>query len=395
MSHIAFFSTPALGHLNPMIAVVAELVRRGHRVTCTATGARAGRFESVGATVVPYTSTRPADHDPALRVPRGRGYVGESLLNFLVEARHTLPQLEPLCANDRPDLVVHDRIAFVARILAAKYDIETVETWPILISTEHYADTEAADAFDPTHPAFLTYVAELGELLVEQGIAVEPDKFLAPVAARHVAFFPRVFQHGSDSFDDRYHFVGPCLRAADTEGAWQPPSSGARVVMITLGSLDNNRPDFYRTCLEAFADPQWHVVIAVGRRFDPSTLGPVPSHVEIRAVVPQLAVLAHAAAFVSHAGMGGVMESANAGVPHVAIPLTPEQSVNAARIVDLGIGVRLSLTGLRPDALRGAVDRVASDPSVAARLDDLRTEIATAGGPTRAADVIESALPPV
>jgi MGT family glycosyltransferase len=31
--HLAFISIPAAGHVNPTLAVVAELVRRGHRVT--------------------------------------------------------------------------------------------------------------------------------------------------------------------------------------------------------------------------------------------------------------------------------------------------------------------------------------------------------------------------
>jgi UDP:flavonoid glycosyltransferase YjiC (YdhE family) len=37
--HIAFVSIPSIGHVYPTLAVAAELVRRGHRVTYASVGA--------------------------------------------------------------------------------------------------------------------------------------------------------------------------------------------------------------------------------------------------------------------------------------------------------------------------------------------------------------------
>jgi len=42
---------------------------------------------------------------------------------------------------------------------------------------------------------------------------------------------------------------------------------------------------------------------------DPAALGPIPATVDIRPRFPQLGVLRHAAAFVSHAGMNSTMEA--------------------------------------------------------------------------------------
>ncbi|GAP55123.1 uncharacterized UDP-glucosyltransferase YjiC [Arthrobacter sp. Hiyo6] len=47
--HLSFISIPAAGHVNPTLAVVAELVRRGHRVTYFTATTFAKRVERAGA----------------------------------------------------------------------------------------------------------------------------------------------------------------------------------------------------------------------------------------------------------------------------------------------------------------------------------------------------------
>ena len=56
MAHIAFFNFPAVGHVNPTFGGVEELVKRGHRVTCTATEFFAPAVKAVGATPIAYES---------------------------------------------------------------------------------------------------------------------------------------------------------------------------------------------------------------------------------------------------------------------------------------------------------------------------------------------------
>ena len=47
--HFPFICLPAAGHVNPTLPVVAELVRRGHRVTYATSAKYAGAVESAGA----------------------------------------------------------------------------------------------------------------------------------------------------------------------------------------------------------------------------------------------------------------------------------------------------------------------------------------------------------
>jgi MGT family glycosyltransferase len=400
--HIAFVSIPSIGHVYPTLAVVAELVRRGHRVSYASIRSRARVIEATGARFVPYDSLLAADSDRDLRLPDRADFLGRIWLAFLEEAEAVLPQLEAGYAGEQPDLVAYDAMAFAGRVFAAKRGLPTVQLRTGLVSNEHWS-LATLGAFDATHPAYLTYLARLNGFLASHGLPMSPEEFRTPPGQRQIVFLPRAFQYRGESFDRRFSFVGPCVRpnpiaqprarAAPGPAGWLPPPGGRPVLLATLGTVYNRHLAFYRTCFAAFARSRWHVVLAVGERTDPGELGPPPPNVEVHRVVPQLDVLTHATAFLSHAGMGGLMEAILAGVPQVAVPQTLEQEANARRLAALGLGLRLDPAELTPAALREAVDRVAGDRAVAARVAAMQREIVTAGGAPRAADVVEHGLP--
>ena len=389
--HIAFVSIPSIGHVYPTLAVVAELVRRGHRVTYASVRPRASVIEAMGATLVPYTSLLAADSDRDLALPDPADFLRRIWLTFLEEAEAVLPQLEAAYANDPPDIVLYDAMAFAGRVLAAKHGLPTIQLRTGLVSNTHWSIAQLAD-FDPAHPTYLTYLARLDAFLTRHGVPMTPEEFRTPSGQRQIVFLPRAFQYRGETFDRRFVFVGPCVRPTAGDPGWRPPRDGGPVLLATLGTVYNRHPAFYRTCFAAFEQSPWHVVLAVGERTDPAELGPAPDNVAVHRVVPQLDVLARASAFVSHAGMGGLLEAMREGVPQVAVPQTLEQEANARRLAELGLGVRLAPAGVTPMALRDAVDRVARDPAVAARIAAMRHEIYTAGGAPRAADVVERCL---
>lgn len=372
--HVAFLNIPALGHIYPTLPVVEELIRRGHRVTYPAVAQRAALVRATGATVVPYESSRPSDTDRHYQSART---IAEALLTFVVEAEKTFPQWEAALTADRPDLILFDRMAFAGGVLASKHGIPAVQLWPMLVAGPQWT---WADPVDPDDPAWATYQVRVAKLLAEQGVSVD---LLVPEVVRHIAFQPRTFHPKASLFTDGYEFVGPCL---GTRGeVWQAPDD-RDVMLITLGSVNNLHVEFYQECFEAFGGTGWHVVMPVGKRFDIAALGPVPSNFEVLPTVPQLEVLRQAKVFVSHAGLGGVLEAVSAGVPQIALPRTAEQRANAARIAELGIGV------CDPADLAAAVGHIAGDSAMRGAIEELRLEIIASGGAIRAADVIEECL---
>jgi MGT family glycosyltransferase len=191
-----------------------------------------------------------------------------------------------------------------------------------------------------------------------------------------------------ETFDDRYAFVGPTRLPAAQD--WTPP--GRPLVLVSLGTIIS-RPDLFRTCVQAFADEPYHVVMSVGRGIDPADLGPLPANIEAHRHVPQPAVLAHADAFVTHTGMNSAMESLAAAVPMVAIPHTPEEQTTADRIAALGLGSTIAPADATAERLREAVRALLDDPGVRQRLRALQDDLRAAGGAPCAADAIEARLP--
>ncbi|MDI1463963.1 glycosyltransferase [Catellatospora sp. KI3] len=389
--HIAFFNAPTIGDVFPTLAIVAELVRRGHRVSYATGRARAEAVTAMGATAVPYESSLPDEADPALAPPAPEDYFGTIRSGFLREAGTTFPQLEAVCAADRPDLIVYHTQTFAARMLAVKHRIPAVQLWTYLAANAHWSINRHLGMEAAALAGMEEHLRRVDELAAAHGCA--PDEVRAFNPRRHLMLYPRFMQFRHLTFDERYRFVGPCVGVRPFQQPWLPPEPDRPVALVSLGTVYNRLPGFYRTCAEAFAGTDWQVVLSLGERTDPAEIGPVPDNVHVAASVPQLAVLRHARVFVTHAGMGGCLEALRAGVPMLTVPQTPEQQVNAARLAELGAARPLIPDRLTPAYLRDALDAVAGDEAMRRRLRQLSHEVRACGGAPLAADLIEAELP--
>ena len=99
----------------------------------------------------------------------------------------------------------------------------------------------------------------------------------------------------------------------------------------------------------------------------------VPPNFRIEEFVPQQAVLAEPAvqAFVTHCGMNSTSESLYHGKPMLALPFFGDQHYNAARIEDIGAGLRLRKQHFQAEEVRSKVQlllRERSYTSVAQRM---------------------------
>ncbi|MCC8244822.1 macrolide family glycosyltransferase [Saccharothrix luteola] len=383
MAHIAFLNIPGHGHVNPTLPVVTELVNRGHRVSYAVDPGFADIVERAGATPVVHPTTLPtADQEwPTEPAP--------AMHLFLAEARSVLPVLEAAFAADRPDAVVYDIGAWTARLPAGRWGVPAIQFSPTFVAYEGWEE-DMGDVVD--QPEVTAFYAELEEWLAAEGVAIPGPAYVGD-PDRAVVSIARSFQPNHESVHRKYTFVGPCLGDRSSfQGTWERPADDRPVLLVSLGSAYTNEPGIYRRCFEAFGDLDWHVVMAIGKHVDPASLGEPPSNVELHRWVPQLEVLSHADVFITHCGMGGTMEGLYHGVPMVGLPMIGEQVMNAARLVELGVGRHVPREEVTAAGLRSAVLELAGDPDVARRLAALKAEIRAAGGTAAAADVIEAEL---
>jgi calicheamicin 4-deoxy-4-thio-alpha-D-digitoxosyltransferase len=400
MSHIGVFSLPTHGHVYPTLGCVAEMARRGHRVSYLTTTQFADLVRGFGAEPVVYESAWAYATEGS--GPEARRRAAEFPLEVVRQSLAPVPAAEAhFAAAGLPDLVLYDgHMASTARVLARTWGRPGAQMWPTFASNLRFSLLmEVAKGMVEPVALPTAAVAEVSDLfagfLYEHGMAGLDYGDLDPPGSEglYLVFLPREFQYEGDSFGANYAFVGPCLTRRDFQGTWRPPESGAPVLLISMGTTGFATPDIFQRYILAFRGTRWHVVLAVGDLIDPAELGQLPDNIEVHRRVPQLEVLAHARLFVSHGGMGSVMESLASGVPLVLLPHTAEQIVVAHRVNRLGLGCMLDTDhDVRAEDLREVVSMVDSDESVRDRVLAMRKAITAAGGATVAADLIEKYL---
>ncbi|WP_197523109.1 macrolide family glycosyltransferase [Actinokineospora pegani] len=386
-SHIAIVNFPAYGHLNPTLGLVEELVRRGHRVTCTVTDHLAPAVEAAGGEAVRYTSvfgdfyTSPFTEEAL----SGEG------LRTLAEATSLVEQVGEFYEANRPDVVLHDFMAWGARFFAAPRGIPLVRLFPTYAGNETFNIQAKFPVAELTDPKMMEMIEQLTALLPEVGFPdTGPMDFFMKPEHKSIVFLPREFHYDSETFDDRFVFAGPCLGdRSKYQGTWTA-ADDKPVVLVSLGTAATGRPEFFRTAVAALGTGEHRVVLVTGDHIDAAELGELPDSVEVHHSVPQLDVLSKASLFVTHGGMNSVLESLYHGVPMVVVPQMNEQRANALRVAELGLGAHLAPEDVTTESLAAAVAAVSGDAELRARTAEFGRSVRAVDGPAVAADAVEA-----
>lgn len=392
--HLLFACPPAHGHVEPTLPVASELVRRGWRITYATHERFAPAAKRVGATHIRTTSVLP---ELAGVVP---GRIGGMVEDLVACARADVPLIAAYLEDNPVSAVCFDRMVplSIGPILAEQAGVPGIATWPSLATCARTnplgnAGPVVSGQFDD--PAMHRVGRAITDLAAEYGLAGREETLIGPVGATtselNIVFVAPAFQPDIDSFDGSFRFVGPALGEQGDDESWVAPD-GEPLIYVSLDIGFDNRPDIFRTCVQAFGDIGRPVAIAIGNNVTRGELGPIPANIDIRPRFPQRAVLRHAGVFVSNAGMNSVMESLYHGVPLLALPQVIEQQVNARRVEQLGLGVRLDPAAVTPTQLRTVVTNLLHDDPTHARITYQRASARAAGGAVAAADAIEEHL---
>lgn len=388
--HIFITNIPTQGHINPTLAVVDELVKHGHQVSYAVTQQYAERVKAAGATPLLYESKLKPVVKPDEQTPEE---LAQQPLNLLNETIGMIAHFDEWVKKNKPDVVLYDHDSWAGRILAAKYQLPAIMLSSNFAYNEHFSIDKAYNKTNPEHPAMQQFSQQLQNYLQQLAIPnLGSEHFLDHIEKLQLLFLPRYFQYEDDKFDERYVFVGPCLNKRLFYDTWVRPDIQNPVLLISLGTAYNHRPEFYKTCIEAFTNSRWHVIMTVGDTIDIDSLGPLPTNFEVHPYVSHLDVLPHCRAIITHGSMNSTMEALFYGVPVIAIPQTPEQEATAARIAQLGLGCMIRPREVSKNALIEGVRSISNDPLLRGQVKRMQTETHKAGGAKKAVEVIEDWL---
>ena len=333
---IAWFCIPAHGHTNPTLGLVKALTDAGHKVWYFSFEEFRDKIESAGATFISCDGYdfEMEDKGNADRVGKDKVYATE----LLVSSTLALDEMTSRFVEEiRPDLVVSDSVAFWGKLAAMKHGLPYVSSTTTFAFNKHSAKYMQESAWDIAK--MLITMPRINKQLKRLREKGYPVKSLLDIVQNDndtntIVYTSKYFQPCSETFSDRYHFIGPSIRPIT-----KPVEKTAdKLVYISMGTVNQNR-DFYRNCIHVLGQTDWQVVISMGTNSEHYET--LPDNIQIYETVDQMAVLSVADAFITHCGMNSASEGLYFQVPLVLFPQTQEQDAVAKRVEELGAGVRL------------------------------------------------------
>ncbi|MDZ5610679.1 macrolide family glycosyltransferase, partial [Bacillus pseudomycoides] len=383
---------PGEGHINPTIALVEELIKRGEEVIYYCVEEYRSKIENTGALFRPYENFI-SQIDMVKRM-NGQINPHELLLHIVKSMDKIIDIILEEVKEEGYDYVIYDNNFAVGWIIAEVLQLPKISSCTTFAITKKLSaalmkNHGEEDEKSPLHQEFMyilkkwedTYGITLNE---KQNVMTCPGDIT-------IVYTSTVYQPDVEEFDDSYIFVGPSIaQRKDVEPVSLEREEGNKLIFISMGTVFNQQPDFYHTCFEAFRDSPVTVILAVGKYTDISQLKNIPSNFRLYNYVPQLDILQHADLFITHGGMNSSSESLYFGVPMLVIPAMGDQPIIAQRIEELKVGVQLSRKKLTPEILRNTTMHVVSNVIYTENSYEIGESLKNAGGYNKAADEIET-----
>ncbi|WP_439659047.1 glycosyltransferase [Lentzea sp. HUAS TT2] len=375
MSRFLFVVPPLTGHVNPTASVGGELLARGHEVAWVGHPGTLMPLLPENAVVFPAIDDL-LEADIRAKRERWLALRGMAVLKFfweefLIPLGHSMvPGVERAVRAFQPDVVVADQQALAGPLVAREAGVP----WATSAST-------SAELVNPlrTMPKVDAWVRDLLHDFAGGDIRFSDRLVLVYSSAALVG----------QEFGDEVAFVGPALahRVERVDFPWEwLVREEKRCVLVSLGTLNGPAGErFLGQALEAVAGLDVRVVMVAEPR-------PAPPNVLMLPSVPQLALMPHLDAVVTHGGHNTVCEALAHGLPLVVAPIRDDQPTVAAQVVQAGAGVRLTYSRARAADVRSALESVLDEPEYTAAAGLVRESFLAAGGAAAAADRLEKVV---
>ncbi len=441
------YTSPARGHLYPVVPIMSELARRGHSATLYSLAGELGQLAPLG---IEGHAIDPAIEHIEIEDYRERSQLGaiRSVFRaFLKRSASEAPDLEGAIAEHNPDVLLIDINCWGAATVAEASGRPWAMYSPYLLPLP----SKDAPAYGPglrplggplgtvrdkivnrvgERISFQSTLPRINTLRSEHGLpalARFDDLLAAPSLL--LSLTAEGFEYPRSDWPTNVRLVGPMN--------WSPPfDDGAHDRPARGGALDegsvpqphspqphspqphspepasSQRPLDAPTWLDELADPLvlvtcstelqrdkrlLHValealpaagisVLGTTAAHDPASFATAPGSKVVR-FVSHDAVLGRAACVVCHGGLGITQKALAADVPVVVVPFGRDQAETARRVEFAEAGVRLPPRRLTPERLLDAVHRAMECREGAQRVSRAYT---AAGGASAAADAMEA-----
>ncbi|MGP7817639.1 macrolide family glycosyltransferase [Niallia sp. 01092] len=390
MSKVLIITFPGEGHVNPTLAIVEELMKRGEEVTYYCIEDYQYKIEKTGAKFRSFDKF--FNSNDVAKSIMNYGYSLITLNKLANKAGSIANKIIDEVKGEGYDYIIYDINFIVGKIVANSLKIPAI-TSCTTFAFEESMFTKAINQSEEMQKSeiYQDFLKSLNALNEEYGLHLGGIvDFMHQPGDLNIVFTSKYYQPNANNFNQTYKFVGPSIVPRKDVDHLNFKKQDNKVIFISMGTVFNQQPKLYETCFKAFKDCDADVILSVGKQTDISQLKDIPSNFHVFNYVPQLEVLQIADIFVTHGGMNSSSEGLYYGVPLVVIPAFGDQPIVAKRIEELGAGLSLDRETLTKEDLRNTVNIVLNKPKFKENSCKVGKTLKEAGGYLEAVDEIMS-----
>jgi MGT family glycosyltransferase len=415
LTHFGILCPAASGHLHPMTTLGHALRQRGHRVSLIGIADAEARVRAAGLEFVqighkdyPAGTTRELFND--LGGLSGTAAVRATVAYFQRSTEMLLQEAPSAVRREGVEALLVDQTSFGGATVAHVLELPFVsvscalllnpepDVPPVNIGWRYQPAAWARFRNRLGHRLFSRLKKPITDVVVDfrqqHHLPAFSDGSGAWSTLAQICQQPADFEYPRTQLPDWFHFTGPLVdpaSRAEVPFPWER-LNGKPLIYVSLGTIQNQQLELFARIAAACAHLDAQLVIALGGGSSVDSLPPLAGNPVVVDFAPQLALLQRAALTITHAGLNTVLESLGCGVPMVAIPIANDQPGVAARVAWSGSGVVVPVKRASIRRLREAVDQVWSEHTFRHHAQRLQHAIASAGGVTLAADIVEQGI---
>jgi MGT family glycosyltransferase len=312
-------------------------------------------------------------------------------------ARYVDDRLREIIGELEPDVVVEDNVcAFPAIPASGRPWVRIVSCNPLEVKDPAlpppFSGLPSTDSAD-WEEFRIEYVRQIAELQ-ESFSAFCSDRGAPPLPAGemihespwlNLLIYPVELEYRRRvPLPATWHNLETSVRATDEP--WYPPEHAAPLIYVSLGSLGSADVPLMRRLVDALARTPFDYIVSMGPQHEKYELAENMTGAEF---LPQVSVLPHVDAVITHGGNNTTTECLWHGKPMIVLPIFWDQHDNAQRVHETGFGLRLPTYTFSDEQLERAISVVLTDDALRQRAQTAGERLRRRSGTARAADWLE------
>lgn len=362
--NLLFINANLHGHINPTLGLVKKLTERGNQVSYFCSETFSEQITKMGANWIGFGTKlesflqeyRPTDRHPFFML----------MEYILLYDEVMLTEILDLAKEERYDMIICDSIFGGGSFLKQMVKV------PVVCSHSSFAMSQAPVPKQMLVAGFhpqLDHCYQILKRICERYQIEEPslEQVFTSKGDKNIVYTTKSFNGDPLVDEPDYIFAGPSIdRQQEVYDMDFSAIGDRRLIYISLGSLNTDFIDFYKTCIIALRDTDYYVTMSIGKKCKVSELGEIPSNFLVKEFLPQLEILQRADAFITHAGFNSVNEALYFGVPMLAFPQVNDQHMVAKRLVSMQLGMTEGIKELSPEVLSSKIEALLMDEKIKA-----------------------------